>query len=489
MNRNRILSVLLALCMTLSLLVSPAFAADKTAVDAAQQLHTLGLMSGTGEGGYALDRSLTRQEAAALLVRLMGKEDEAKSGSWYLPTDDVDGWAKPFVGYACAKGVLDETMLARFGGRTQVSGNEYREALLRALGYAEDARYERTGIPASSDAALSRGKAAEMTLAAAGMTGLSLWTEGVGKPRRVLEAYMEAITDPTSVDYIPVENRIAVFDLDGTLFCETDPGYMDHMIFFHRVFEDPTYTPTAEQLAVGELVREYFNTGDYPSGLDEKHAKANAEVFAGMTPAEYDAYAKAYAAEKANGYEGMARGEAFYEPMLQLIRWLQSNEFTVYIVSGTNRPEVRALVDGVIDIPNAQIIGTDETIVASGQDGKDGLSYQYTGSDKLVMGGDFLAKNLKMNKVSVIAREIGQQPVLSFGNSSGDSSMANYVVKNNPYRSAAFMLCCDDLVRENGNMKKADSMRESCEKNGWVAVSMRDDWSTIYGVGVTRNTK
>ncbi len=61
-----------------------------------------------------------------------------------------------------------------------------------------------------------------------------------------------------------------------------------------------------------------------------------------------------------------------------------------------------------------------------------------------------------------------------------------FTITNNKYQSGAYLLCCDDLERENGNQKKADSMRESCEKNGWTAVSMKDDWKTIYGDNVTR---
>ena len=105
--------------------------------------------------------------------------------------------------------------------------------------------------------------------------------------------------------------------------------------------------------------------------------------------------------------------------------------------------------------------------------------------NKLVLGGDFLIKNLKMNKVTVINQEIGQQPVLSFGNSSGDSSMNEYVTLNNKYKSLAFMLCCDDLERENGNEEKAQKMYDICEENDWVAISMKNDWTTIYGDGVT----
>ena len=95
--------------------------------------------------------------------------------------------------------------------------------------------------------------------------------------------------------------------------------------------------------------------------------------------------------------------------------------------------------------------------------------------DELILGGEFLIKNLKMNKVSVIMQEIGQQPVLSFGNSTGD----------NRYKSLAFMLCCDDTVRENGSETKAQKMLELCEEFDWIPISMKNDWTTIYGAGVT----
>ena len=106
--------------------------------------------------------------------------------------------------------------------------------------------------------------------------------------------------------------------------------------------------------------------------------------------------------------------------------------------------------------------------------------------DELILGGEFIVKNLKMNKVTVIAQEIGEQPVLSFGNSTGDSSMAEYTTSHNPYKSLAFMLCCDDTERENGNMEKADKMFSLCEEFDWVPVSMKNDWTTIYGDGVTK---
>lgn len=335
--------------------------------------------------------------------------------------------------------------------------------------------------------ASSQVTATEQAAAANSAEALSLWTDKAPLKAELTE-YMKAITDKDSKDFIPVENRIAVFDMDGTLCCETDPGYFDHKLLYHRVTEDTEYKDKAsdEEKATAEIIKTYFDSGEYPKGLDLKHGKAVATAFKGMTVGEFYDYVKAYRDQPTQGYNNMKNGEAFYKPMLQVIDFLQANDFTVYIVSGTDRLITRALVDGVIDIPMSQMIGSDESLVASNQGDKDGLDYTFTKDDKLITGGEFIIKNLKMNKVSVIEKEIGEQPVLCFGNSSGDAAMANYTINNNKYKSGAYMLCCDDLERENGNLKKAESMAESCKENGWTAVSMKNDWTTIYGENVTR---
>jgi hypothetical protein len=205
-----------------------------------------------------------------------------------------------------------------------------------------------------------------------------------------------------------------------------------------------------------------------------------------MTLEEFNDYIQKFKKFPMPSYQGMTRGEGFYQPMVQVVNYLQAYGFTVYVVSGTDRLIVRGILDGsVLNIPPRQIIGSDETIVSSGQGAADGLDYVFAEGDELILGGDFLIKNLKMNKVSVIQQEIGQQPVLSFGNSTGDSSMAEFVTSHNPYRSLAFMLCCDDTQRENGNEAKAQKMYDLCEEFDWVPVSMRNDWTTIYGSGVS----
>lgn len=341
--------------------------------------------------------------------------------------------------------------------------------------------------PLSKKAADTQTTAAQTAEQGKGEDALSLWTQSAPLKKELVE-YMKAITTEGSKDFIPVENRIAVFDMDGTLCCETDPGYFDHKLLYHRVMEDPDYKDKAfaEEKETAAIIKTYFDTGKYPSGLDVKHGKAVATAFKGMTLDEFDKYVKAYRDTATESYTNMTNGQAFYKPMLQVIDYLQANDFKVYVVSGTDRLITRGLCDGVLNIPLAQMIGSDESLVATNQGDKDGLEYTFSHDDKVITGGEFLIKNLKMNKVSVIEREIGLQPVLCFGNSSGDGAMANFTITNNPYKSGAYLLCCDDLTRENGNLEKAESMRKSCEENGWTAVSMKDDWTTIYGDGVTK---
>ena len=319
-------------------------------------------------------------------------------------------------------------------------------------------------------------------------TALSLWTEDA-EAKDKLVSFMNAITEESGADYIPPENRIAVFDFDGTLFCETDPNYFDYTLLVHRVLEDKKYKKKASDFEkeVANKIVTLNKTGKAAKGLEVDHSKALASAFKGMTIGEFNEYIQKVKQLPMPGYNGMKRGESLYKPMLQVVEYLQANDFTVYIVSGTDRFIVRGIVyDSPLNIPNRQIIGSDETLVANNQGDTDGLSYVFDADDKLVLGGDFIIKNLKMNKVTVIAQEIGVQPVLSFGNSTGDSSMAEYVTSNNPYKSLAFMLCCDDTERENGNVEKAEEMASLCKEFDWVPISMKNDWTTIYGDGVTK---
>ncbi len=318
---------------------------------------------------------------------------------------------------------------------------------------------------------------------------LSLWTDEAPL-KKELVAYVEAVTDESSPDFIPAEDRIATFDIDGTLLNETDPNYFDYTLLVYRVTEDPDYKDKASDFekAVAAKIIDQNENGTKYEELPVEHGQAIASAFKGLTVDEFYDYVHKFAESEMPSYPGMKRGESFYKPMVQVVQYLQANGFEVYGMSGTDRLIMRGLFSSElcpIDLPLNHILGSDESLVGSSQGDKDGLDYTFSQDEKLVLGGEFLMKTLKENKCYIIQREIAKQPVLSFGNSSGDFAMDNYALSNPKYRSAAFQLCCDDLERENGNQKKAGEMLAQCQEFGYVPVSMKNDWTTIYGDGIT----
>ena len=315
-----------------------------------------------------------------------------------------------------------------------------------------------------------------------GYTPLQSWNNGTSKQK--LSEFISKIN--SAEYYVPKEDRIAVFDLDGTLYQETDPTYDDWKLYYHRVYNDTNYTSTEEQKKIADDILKAAFDNEMPDDLNYRIASTYTQLFNNFTVEEYQQYILNFVDKPCEGYNNMKRGDAFYKPMLELIEYIQKNDFTVYITSGTDRYQVRAVVKNHIDIPESNIIGSDYNIIAKNQGKADGKDYTYQNDDDFRFDGQFLRKNLKTGKIIGIIREIGKQPILAFGNSGGDKDMANYVLNKNKYPSMAFMVCCDDTTRERGNEKKANEMKANCEKFGWVPISMKDDWKTIYGENVTR---
>ena len=315
--------------------------------------------------------------------------------------------------------------------------------------------------------------------------GFSDWNEGAPALQTLIE-YVEAVTDESSPDYIPPVDRIAVFDMDGTLCGELYPTYLEYYLLARRIFCDPSYTPDEEMLDFGRTLRDHALDKSFPDHMDLLHAVHAADAYAGMTLTEFSDFVTNQLVREVDGFEGMTYAASFYLPMIQVVEYLEDNDFKVYICSGSDRFICRTFVEGMLDIPYEQIIGMDVEVEAVHEDGADGLEYLYTSEDSIIRTNNLIIKNLKMNKVKQIVQEIGRQPVLSFGNSSGDMSMHNYTIFNNRYKSAAFMLIADDEERDYGNTEKAQGLREKWEAAGYNVISMKDDFRTIYGDDVKK---
>ncbi len=332
------------------------------------------------------------------------------------------------------------------------------------------------GIAQGSEAA-TRTELAAIQVERAG--DFRYWMPGSPVKAKLVE-YVEAVTDPKSRDFIPPADRVAVFDADGTLMCETAPSYFDALMYMERVLDDTSWQAPAELRAAAQETRSALLEHREARLGEEEGEACQLNAFAGMSLTDYRAYVTKFMQEPEQGLSNLNRGEAFYLPMAEVISYLVHNGFKVYIVSACDRMALRVLADGVLPIEPERIIGSDVWIRASQQGEVSGVEYVYDKKDELVRG-KYLQEAIAMNKVSMIAREIGRQPVLAFGNSGGDAGMLNYTIQNNRYRSAAFVLLCDDMDREFGNLKKAQKMQARAEKNGWIPVSMKTEFKTIYG--------
>ena len=300
---------------------------------------------------------------------------------------------------------------------------------------------------------------------------------------KALIEYVETVTDETSPDYIPPADRIATFDMDGTLCAELNPTYLEYYTLAWRILKDTSWEPDAEMLEFGRMLRDHALDKSFPDHMDMLHAQHAAKAYAGMTLTQFADFITNCLVREADGFEGMSYANTFYVPMIEVVEYLQDNDFKVFICSGSDRFLCRTYIEGVLDIPYEQIIGMDVAVEATNQNGADGLDYVYTNEDNIIRTDNLLIKNLKMNKVAQIVRDIGRQPVLSFGNSGGDMSMHNYTIFNNRYKSMAFMLISE---RDYGDAEKVQPLKEKWEANGYQVISMRDDFLTIYGEEVTK---
>ena len=303
-----------------------------------------------------------------------------------------------------------------------------------------------------------------------------------------LKTYVEDVTNPQSGNFIREEDRIATFDMDGTFIGELYPTYFEYNLLEYRALDDPTYKDRApdDVRQAAQDIRDFVRNGTaLPDHFDMIHARAAAKAYAGMTLTEFDAYVKTYAATPANGFKGMTYAESFYKPMLEVFDYLKDNGFTYYVVSGSDRFICRALVEN-IGIPMNRVIGMDVKLRSSKQNTDDGVSYTMGKEEELVRTDVLIIKNLKTNKVLQISQEIGKVPVLSFGNSGGDTAMHNYALSNKKYKSAAFMLVADDDVRDHANLDEAAKREAQWREAGYHVISMKNDFKTIYGDGVVK---
>ena len=298
-----------------------------------------------------------------------------------------------------------------------------------------------------------------------------------------LTTYVETITNEKSEDFIPVKDRIAVFDMDGTLACETYYTYYDTMMFIEYCLVDHPERVSEELKEVARSIAPGYLA-------DETLARNFAKAYAGMTVSEFYDYVVSFGKKYTQSFNDMRYIDNFYLPMVEVVHYLYDDGFTIYVISGTERTTTRAIVANspIKDyVTPDHVIGTDFEVKVKGhEEESSNMNFKYENGDELVLTGGFIQKNLNANKSIYVEREIGQRPVLAFGNSGSDTSMMNYAIdERNPYKAQAYMVVADDNVREWGTQDWEKKSADYIAK-GYTPISMKNDFAKIYPDNITK---
>jgi len=292
------------------------------------------------------------------------------------------------------------------------------------------------------------------------------------KPKQDIVAFVEKVTKDGSPDFVPVAERIATFDNDGTLWCE-QPIYVQLAFIFDRI---KAMAPDHPEWKTKEPYASLLK-GDLAAVFKQGEAavfELGMATHAGMTTDEFTEIVKAWIATAKDRKTGLLYTQQVYQPMLELITYLQANGFKTYIVSGGGIDFMRPWTEATYHIPPEQVIGSTIQTKYEVRDGKPVLMRL----PKIDTIDDHEGKAVS------IERFIGRRPIFAFGNSDGDLQMLEWTALGQPNRFAG-LVHHDDAAREYAYDRKSkigtlDKAWDEANAQHWTIVSMKDDWNTIY---------
>jgi phosphoserine phosphatase len=293
---------------------------------------------------------------------------------------------------------------------------------------------------------------------------LPSWNEGTLK--RDIIAYVTKVATKGSPEFIPVENRIATFDNDGTLWAEKP--YVQELFAFFRVkkmvSDNPALAKKQPFRAVVEGDRNYFIKGG-----DKALIELVAATHTGMTEDQFEAAANEFVGSATYPGRNVPLRQIVYQPQIELLNYLRSKEFKTFIVTGGTIELVRAVAPAFYGIPKDQVVGTT-------------FKYKYIDSSgELLRLPAIDLFNDKSGKPVGIQVHIGQRPAFACGNEggAGDLAMLKYS-QGNKFPSFQMLVNHNDSTREYYYQEKDSLSLKTAAKNNWHVISMKDDWNKIF---------
>jgi len=297
--------------------------------------------------------------------------------------------------------------------------------------------------------------------------------------RQAILDFIAAVTDENSPKYVPPAARIAAIDNDGTLWCEK-PMYiqLDYLLrkLAVQAQEDPSLRTKQPWRAVWE--KDYAWLG----GAMTKHYQGDdsdlnvllggiLSLSAGKRAEAIEAEAQAFIESEHHPSLGRIYRDCIYQPMWELLRYLEANGFTNYVVSGAGRDFIRGFAHDLYGVPRERVIGST-------------VAYRYVedeGTSDIVQRAELSVIDDGPGKPIQIWNVIGRRPILTAGNSNGDLPMMNFT--GGPSLPALRLLVLhDDAEREFDYVAGAEQVLEKAKTNGWTIISMKNDFEVIFPV-------
>jgi phosphoglycolate phosphatase-like HAD superfamily hydrolase len=306
---------------------------------------------------------------------------------------------------------------------------------------------------------------------------LPLWNDT--RTKRAILAFIQAVSEPGSADFVPPVERIATFDNDGTLWLEK-PLYIQLQHGLHAIgkmaAEKPEVRDRQPFKAVYEKdmawlgkVGQDFARGDLAGVMTL--ASGFAEAFDGVAAEVFEADVLQFLSHAQDARFQRPYKQMTYQPMVELIHALQDNGFQVYITTGGGRDFVRAVCEEIYGIPRAMVIGS-SVMFRYGEDAG--------GVAQVLRTRDFEQPiDDGPGKPVHIHRAIGRRPIMAVGNSDGDVHMLKYAA-GRPGLTLGLLVHHDDAGREYAYDDGAEKALQLAAREEWLVVSMKDDWRTVF---------
>lgn len=295
--------------------------------------------------------------------------------------------------------------------------------------------------------------------------------------RQAVEDFVAKVTDSNSPGYVTPEDRIAVFDNDGTLWCEK-PIYIQIDFILRRWLEMVNENPALAEKQpwkaavdkdyawLGNAITKHYrgDDSDMPTLM-----KGVTTAFSGITVEAFTARAGEFLRTRSHPSLKRLYSQCGYTPMIELLRFLEAHDFTNYIASGGGRDFMRPITAEMYGIPPERVIGSTMSLE---------FHAATTGGDVLLQAHLDVMDDGPMKPIRIWSR-IGRRPILAAGNSNGDISMLQYT-QGNMHPSLCLLINHDDADREFDYTAGAEDALKMAQDRGWAVVSIKQDWHTVF---------